>query len=442
VHTIELRFASVPIRSNGLNGPYILDSLNFYRVLNSNEADQRDRAYQTFAYAVEQFFSVLVMGGLPDQLLETGATRNDAFNLRDFTVHRTLPISDVTYTILINTDPTVGVTIDAAGNIDINPPPDTEAESDVTIEAVDSLNNRVTSSFHISVQRARAAVLSATLPPSVGTNSTLPFSVAINDQFGRPYAQPVTVFFATTLGAVDPVSVTTSSAVANANLLSGNTPGVLFVTIDAGQAQEVLSVEVTPVAVASVTLAGPATGRVGEIYTFTATTGPAGATRPISYTWAASGFAPVQDVAELTSSSSYSWTQLGPQEVTTMVSNDLGSVQAVHTITLGPGAPAALTATATPASLIGDGNSTSTIRATVVDAFDNPTPNVEVAFATTLGSITPTALTGTDGVATALFTAGSGSGVATITASVAALDAEVTVTQQAHRTHLPLISQE
>lgn len=244
IHTLQLVFDSVPIRSNGVDGPYVLDALNFYHVGDPSLSAIRLNPYQTFPYEVTGFYSVMTLGGLPDQLLEWNTTRDNAFNLKDYTTHDTQPLEDVTYSILINTDPTVGVSIDDDDNVDINPPPDTEAESDVTIEARDSLGNRVLSTFHISVQAPRDSSLVAFAEPTMGMHGSQDIEVEIYDQWGRLFTGTATVAFETTLGTVAPVTVTTTSGTASTTLSSGGATGTAFVTIATENASTIVAVDV------------------------------------------------------------------------------------------------------------------------------------------------------------------------------------------------------
>ena len=244
VHTLQLVFDSVPIRSNGVDGPYTLDALYFYNSNNSTLSDLRSNAYHTFPYNVEEFYSILTLGGLPNQLLEWNTTRDNAFNLRDYTTHATAPITDVTYSIFINTDPRVGVSIDENGYIDINPEPNTETESDVTIEARDRLGNRVLSTFRISVQKPRDSNLTVSAASRLGLNQSTPVTVAIYDQWDRPLTELVTVTFQTTLGTLSPVSVTTASGLATTTLTSGSSRGTAFVTVATTHTTEMVAVEI------------------------------------------------------------------------------------------------------------------------------------------------------------------------------------------------------
>ena len=428
IHTIDLIFDGAPIYSNGANGPYIVELLNFYRTSNPSEADQLDRSYRTFAYTVSQFYGLLSFGSLPNQLLKTGTVRDNAFNMRDFTTHRTLPVSDVVYAILVNTDPAVNMTIDADANIDINPAANVQAESDVTIEATDSLGNRALSTFHISVQQPRISNFAATLPSTMTTNSTLPIAVELRDQFGELYTQPTTFNVKTTLAVADVLSATTSSGIATINLTAENTPGIAFVTFSLGPASTLYNIEIVPLGVGSVLLDGPITGIAGMPYQFTATAGPAGVTRPVSFTWEASTLTSTPGIGLIASSTTFTWTQAGPQTVKVTADNGFGSTQSLHTIQIAPAAPSVLVAQASPQLINSDGVSTSTIRVQVFDQFNNPVTGQEVTFATTLGTITPSSLTGADGIATATLTSAQQVGPARVTAAIGALSAAAEVT--------------
>jgi hypothetical protein len=161
VHPLNLAFKSAPLRSNGRDGPYTLDSLSFYRTNASTEMDVRYNAYQTYPYQAKSFFSVVSLGRLPPQELEWNTAKDNAFNLRDYTTHATLPVSSVVYRVLSNTDPRVAVSIDPDGFLDIAPSPGVEAESDVTIQAQDPSHYKSTSTFRISVRKPPPAFMLA-----------------------------------------------------------------------------------------------------------------------------------------------------------------------------------------------------------------------------------------------------------------------------------------
>ena len=234
VHTLKLVFSSVPIRSNGVDGPYVLDALNFYNNGNPANGDVRYNVYQTYAYRVTSFYSALQLATLPDQLLEWNTTRENAFNLRDYTSHSSLPVSSVSYQIQINTDPRVGVSIDSSGNVDIRPQAGVEAESELVILARDTLNNRVTSTFHISVQKPRPSKLDVPEELTLAPQQSRQLGVQVKDQWDRLMPSPVTVTFATTVGTIDPTSVDTSTGLASTTLTAGSTTGTGFVTTRVG----------------------------------------------------------------------------------------------------------------------------------------------------------------------------------------------------------------
>jgi adhesin/invasin len=76
-----------------------------------------------------------------------------------------------------------------------------------------------------------------------------------------------------------------------------------------------------------------------------------------------------------------------------------------------------LTLTAAPASLVGDGKTTTTITARLISALLNPIVGVQVRFTTSLGSITGSAVTDESGEARATLRSSLGNGTATVSAS-------------------------
>jgi hypothetical protein len=86
------------------------------------------------------------------------------------------------------------------------------------------------------------------------------------------------------------------------------------------------------VKIAGVSLSGATMGAVNTSYAFTASTQPITATLPLTYTWQATGQAPMTRSAGLTDAVSYSWTAPGPKTITTTVTNPAGSFTATLTI--------------------------------------------------------------------------------------------------------------
>lgn len=245
VHTLRLTFSGVPIRSNGVDGPYILDRLNFYNAVTPLLSDVRFGVYQTAPYRAASFQSELNLSGLPHQLLEWNTTRDGAFNLRDHTTHATQPVSSVTYRILFNTDPRVHMSIDPNGDVNIRPMSGLEAESDVMIEARDGRGLRVTSVFHVSVQKPRPDRLVAPEELRVFIQQSHPLDVQVRDQWGRLLASTVPVTFEATQGRLSPESVTPSTGVASTTLTAGSSAGVAFVTSRLGEVSTLTRVHVS-----------------------------------------------------------------------------------------------------------------------------------------------------------------------------------------------------
>ncbi|MBF0302058.1 MAG: Ig-like domain-containing protein [Desulfamplus sp.] len=135
VHQLKLVFASDNIRSNGVAGPYKLADLQFYDAYDINNDIWLSEAFQTFPYDVTKFDSELNLTGLPDTYINYGNAKDNAFSLKDYTSHKTLPVEQISFSIDINTDTKCGVSIDSDSNIDINPDSGWSGFSDVTIKA-------------------------------------------------------------------------------------------------------------------------------------------------------------------------------------------------------------------------------------------------------------------------------------------------------------------
>ena len=80
---------------------------------------------------------------------------------------------------------------------------------------------------------------------------------------------------------------------------------------------------------AAVTIEGPATGRVGTTYTFTATVDPADAAPPLSYQWS-----PSPDSGQGEPQAAYLWTTDGAQAISVTVRNDSGPVTGTRAISI------------------------------------------------------------------------------------------------------------
>ncbi len=89
---------------------------------------------------------------LPDQTLLEDTTRNDAINLWAYAADVEQTDSQLTFAIILNTQPNAGVTLDSNQDIDINPAPGWTGVSNVTVRVTDAQGAWATDTFVVSVQ--------------------------------------------------------------------------------------------------------------------------------------------------------------------------------------------------------------------------------------------------------------------------------------------------
>lgn len=260
VHWLDLKFDASPLRNSGIDGPYTLDSLNFYLSSNPALGEVALNAFNTYPYKFVDFFSVMTLGPLPDQLLKMDTVRDDAIDLRALTKHLTASLDTVSYKLLVNPHPEAGVSIDATNHIDIAPKPATESESAITVEAKDQLGNKVQSAFRVSVQAPAPGNLVATYEKTMMSNATQTVSVEIFDQFGDKFEAPATVSFETTLGTISPATVDAAAGRASAAFSPDNKAGTAFVTVRSGAAQNAFKIDILELKTYIVTPAVAAAG--------------------------------------------------------------------------------------------------------------------------------------------------------------------------------------
>jgi len=232
-YRLKLRYESSAIRNSGLNGPYTLDSLVFYLTGNPAIADIIFDAFDTFPYDVALFFSVLNFGPIQDKIFKVDEPSYPVINLRELTSHASEPIESITYSLRINTSPLLQVSIGSAGVLSFTPQAGTEIESEITIEARDTLGNRADARFTVSFQYPRAARLAADFLASMLVSSSQMLSFDVFDQFDEPYLGSTTVTLRASDGVASPTSITTSSGSLDATFTAGATPGPVFVTATA-----------------------------------------------------------------------------------------------------------------------------------------------------------------------------------------------------------------
>ncbi|MCX5903562.1 MAG: Ig-like domain-containing protein [Proteobacteria bacterium] len=173
VQVLQLSFKSDTIRSHGVNGPYSLKDLQFYSTSDPNLFVWKANAYTTRAYDVTKFNANLTLTGLPDVYLLTSQTRDNAFNLNDYALHKTLPDSQLTYEIEVATDSRCGVSIDGDDNIDISPQAGWEGYSDVTVK-VTAGSDAARDTFRITVSNAPETTTTTTAAVVTTTTTTAP----------------------------------------------------------------------------------------------------------------------------------------------------------------------------------------------------------------------------------------------------------------------------
>jgi len=90
----------------------------------------------------------------------------------------------------------------------------------------------------------------------------------------------------------------------------------------------------TPVGLSRLMIAGPSTGTISSTYSFTASPLPPTATLPITYSWEATGQAPILLTGGITQSVTYTWTTTGVKLITVTAQNPVNWVTGTHSITI------------------------------------------------------------------------------------------------------------
>lgn len=168
VHLLELAFDGPAIGGRGVDGPYTLASIAL--VQRNDEGGvvataARINAYRTFAYSASSFPSPLHFGPLPDVQILPDTEAFDAFNVRDYAEHASLPSDVLTYTLVRNADPRIGVEVLSAGAVRLTP--DSLAfysgvNTEVTLRAGDGTHT-VQATFEVNVGWPVALYLPVTL---------------------------------------------------------------------------------------------------------------------------------------------------------------------------------------------------------------------------------------------------------------------------------------
>ncbi len=250
IHRLALTFNARVIRAHQVDGPYFVDSLNFYNTFAPFDGDSRFDVYQTLPYDVETFAGVLSFKPLPDRLLEWNSTRDDAWNLRNYTISLAAPLEAVTYRIIGNSDPRVGVSIDTNNHIDINPDPGVEVESTITIEALDHVGNRAEGTFQIRVQKPKATSLIVPSALTLSRNEAREIEVEIHDQFNHLFngtAVELSFYKGFDSATLTPETITTSTGRATVTYTAGEETGTDTLSVVApGGIMAEIAIEIAP----------------------------------------------------------------------------------------------------------------------------------------------------------------------------------------------------
>ena len=231
IHTLSLSFGSLPIRGAALGGAFTLDAVYIVKTSDPSIADMKGNAYRTFAYDATRFYG-LGLGPIPDQWVEKNTSREPAFNLRDYTVRPSKPLTDVTYTIEGNTDPRVGLSIGPNGEVNIHPDTNLVTTSNIWIKASDPDGNAAWDGFSIRVQDATPYDLHVTYNPTMMPKTSQEITAEVVDQWDRLWTQPVTVTFWSSVGTVNPDTVETTTGIASTTFSPGNVAGTVEVDIN------------------------------------------------------------------------------------------------------------------------------------------------------------------------------------------------------------------
>jgi len=143
-HFLDLVFDGAAIGGHGVDGPYTLTDLTL--VLNDAvtalplaTVSERD-AYHTAAYPAARFPAPLRFTGLPDVVVTPGTTFVNAFNVRAYAHSTTRASSQLTYTVMLNTQPAAGVALQPTGEVYISPEAYWLGRAEVTVRASDGVH--------------------------------------------------------------------------------------------------------------------------------------------------------------------------------------------------------------------------------------------------------------------------------------------------------------
>ena len=246
----------------------------------------------------------------------------------------------------------------------------------------------------------------------------------------------VTVGFETTLGTIDSSAVTNLNGEVTVTLTAGTLAAVATVWATSGAIQDSIDVTIHPGPASDATStleAEPDTlaadGEDSAVVTATITdtfSNPISGER-VEFSTDLGSVSPVgtnTDADGVATTTFTAGTVAGPATITASYGDGLTSTAVVELLI---GTPAAMSLTADPVSISVEGQTTSTITASVTDDEGDPVIGISVWFETTLGTIDASAVTNTYGQATATLTAGTLADAAVVTATAGSVEQSIQV---------------
>jgi adhesin/invasin len=287
-------------------------------------------------------------------------------------------------------------------------------------------------------------------PPSIPIGgATSSIMATVSDRFGNNVADGTTVDFYCTLGSISPTSDTTLDGVAETTLTSGYDTGATRITAISGAATGWLDVVFTigPPFYINVVANPTSIGLDGQTSNIQATVKDIGGNNvadgtEVTFVTSLGIFA--SDTIVKTTTSGVAEAVLTSETIagTAVITATADSKYDTTEVVFNPDPPHAVTVTADPMAIPANGTSTSAVRATVTDQYDNMVADgVHCYFSTTLGSVSPASDTTLDGVAETTLTSSETSGLANVTATCAGIEdtTHVNFFEYSFRLYLPMI---
>ncbi|MCP4541984.1 MAG: DUF11 domain-containing protein [Chloroflexi bacterium] len=265
-------------------------------------------------------------------------------------------------------------------------------------------------------------------------SATADLTATVNDQVGNPVTNGTVVTFTTDLGNLPAATATTTGGVATMTLTSEVAVDTAHLTATADAVSDTTTMDLTAYPDSLSLIVDPTSipgdGSSTAVLTMTVNDqigNPIADGTVVTFT---------TDVGNLSAATATTTGGVATMTLTAEVA--VGTANARGTTSNGDyiqvqveftAYPAALTLTANPTSIPGDGSATTDLTATVNDQVGNPVTNgTVVTFATDLGSLPAATATSTGGAATMTLTAGMVDGTAHITATASMVSDTTTVT--------------